>query len=68
MRWPGGVWAALVAALLFGASTPGAKWLVGEIAPVMLAGLLYAGAGIGLMGVMAARALLAPRATRAASQ
>jgi drug/metabolite transporter (DMT)-like permease len=43
-----GVWAALLAATLFGASTPGAKLLVGEIPPVMLAGLLYAGAGVGL--------------------
>ena len=40
--------AALAAALLFGASTPFAKALVGAVPPVMLAGLLYAGSGIGL--------------------
>lgn len=56
MALPAGIWAALAAALLFGASTPGAKVLVGEIAPVMLAGLLYAGAGIGLAIVIAGRA------------
>ena len=43
-----GIAYALVGAALFGASTPIAKLLVGEIAPVMLAGLLYAGSGVGL--------------------
>jgi len=37
--------AALVAALLFGASTPFAKILVGELSPVLLAALLYLGSG-----------------------
>lgn len=40
---------ALGAALLFGASTPFAKALLGEIDPWLMAGLLYAGAGIGLL-------------------
>ena len=40
--------AALAAALLFGASTPFAKVLVGDISPVLLAALLYLGSGIGL--------------------
>lgn len=40
--------AALAAALLFGASTPFAKALVGDVPPVLLAGLLYLGSGIGL--------------------
>ena len=40
--------AALGAALLFGASTPFAKQLAGDIAPILLAGLLYLGSGIGL--------------------
>lgn len=40
--------AALAAAALFGASTPFAKQLVGDMPPVMLAGLLYLGSGIGL--------------------
>ncbi|WP_205954279.1 EamA family transporter [Pseudoxanthomonas winnipegensis] len=40
--------AALAAALLFGASTPFAKQLAGDISPILLAGLLYLGSGIGL--------------------
>ena len=40
---------ALASAALFGASTPLAKQLVGEIAPLLLAGLLYLGSGIGLL-------------------
>jgi drug/metabolite transporter (DMT)-like permease len=40
--------AALLAALLFGASTPLAKLLVGQITPILLAGLLYLGSGLGL--------------------
>lgn len=47
--------AALGAAVLFGASTPAAKWLVGEIHPVLLAGLLYAGSGVGLGAWLAIR-------------
>jgi drug/metabolite transporter (DMT)-like permease len=44
-----GVIHALLAAVLFGASTPLAKTLTGAVAPVMLAGLLYLGSGLGLM-------------------
>lgn len=40
--------AALAAAALFGASTPFAKALVGHTSPVLLAGALYLGSGIGL--------------------
>lgn len=39
---------ALLAAALFGASTPFAKLLAGELSPVLLAGLLYLGSGVGL--------------------
>ncbi|NKI96100.1 DMT family transporter [Rhizobacter sp. SG703] len=39
---------ALAAALLFGASTPFAKVLVGDMPPLLLAGLLYLGSGLGL--------------------
>jgi drug/metabolite transporter (DMT)-like permease len=39
---------ALAAALLFGASTPLAKLLGGDISPLLLAGVLYLGSGIGL--------------------
>ena len=43
-----GILQALAAAALFGLSTPLAKLLSGSIAPVLLAGLLYAGSGLGL--------------------
>src|ERR1043166_7409408 len=39
---------ALASAALFGASTPAAKILVGSVDPVVLAGLLYCGAGGGV--------------------
>jgi hypothetical protein len=39
---------ALSSAALFGVSTPAAKSLVGTIDPIVLAGLLYCGAGIGV--------------------
>ncbi len=39
---------ALAAAALFGASTPLAKLLLANVAPNMLAGLLYLGSGLGL--------------------
>ncbi len=40
---------ALLAAVLFGASTPFAKILLGQISPQLLAGLLYLGSGVGLL-------------------
>lgn len=49
---------ALLSAILFGASTPLAKLLLGTVDPLMLAGLLYLGAGIGLAGLRLARAAL----------
>src|SRR5262249_39425628 len=45
---PPGVAFALAAALLFGASTPVAKILLGQVDPILLAGLLYLGSGSGL--------------------
>lgn len=39
---------AIAAAVLFGASTPLAKLLVGDVSPVLLGGLFYLGSGIGL--------------------
>ncbi len=39
---------ALSSAALFGASTPAAKALLGSVQPVVLAGLLYCGAGVGI--------------------
>ena len=47
-RWAPGIGSALLAALLFGASTPLAKLLLANISPALLAGLLYAGSGLGL--------------------
>src|SRR5438128_2305406 len=43
-----GVEAALLAAMLFGASTPLAKGLLASVPPQVLAGLLYLGSGLGL--------------------
>jgi len=43
-----GVTVAILAAVLFGASTPFSKLLLGQINPLLLAGLLYLGSGTGL--------------------
>ena len=43
-----GVQAALLSAALFGAGTPLAKVLLGDVSPWLLAGLLYCGSGLGL--------------------
>ena len=43
-----GIASALGAALLFGASTPLAKLAVSSTSPVLIAGLLYLGSGVGL--------------------
>jgi drug/metabolite transporter (DMT)-like permease len=53
---------ALVAAVLFGASTPLAKLLVAEMPPPLLAGLLYLGSGLGLGVLLLLRQVAAPRA------
>lgn len=50
-----GIGAALLAALLFGASTPVAKLLLADAGPWMIAGLLYLGSGVGLFIVRAVR-------------
>jgi len=63
MKLHRGIWAAIGAAVLFGLSTPLAKTLVGEIPPLLLAGLLYAGSGLGLGIVLAARAIGQGRAS-----
>ncbi len=44
-----GIIQALAAAVLFGASTPFAKMLLGDLSPVLLAGLFYLGSGVGLI-------------------
>ena len=45
------IWPALAAAALFGASTPLVKLLMGELSPLLLAGLLYLGSGLGLVAI-----------------
>ncbi len=45
---PVAVLTALASAALFGVSTPVAKALLGAVHPVILAGLFYCGAGIGI--------------------
>ena len=52
---PAGAGIAFAAAALFGASTPFAKLLLGTMSPVLLAGLLYLGSGIGLLAVRLVR-------------
>jgi hypothetical protein len=47
-----GITFALMAAILFGASTPLAKLLIGEIDPWVLAAILYCGSGLGLLSVL----------------
>ncbi len=55
-------WAALLAAILFGVSTPLAKGLLQGVSPQVLAGLLYIGSGVGLASVThLPRRVIAPR-------
>ena len=53
-----GIVLALLSAILFGASTPFAKLLLGSVDPWMMAGLLYLGAGLGLAVIHMLRAVL----------
>ena len=62
--WPG-VPLALASAILFGASAPFAKLLLGSVDPQLLAGLLYLGAGTGLVVVHVVRRLIALEAPEA---
>jgi drug/metabolite transporter (DMT)-like permease len=62
--WPG-VPLAIGAAVLFGASTPLSKFLLGRIDPWMLAGLLYLAAGLGLFAMGMLRKALGHAATEA---
>jgi drug/metabolite transporter (DMT)-like permease len=50
-----GIASALIAAVLFGASTPLAKGLLHDVSPWLLAGLLYTGSGLGLLIVLTLR-------------
>lgn len=53
-----GVLLALASAVLFGASTPFAKLLLGSVDPWLMAGLLYVGAGLGLAVLHVLRGVL----------
>jgi drug/metabolite transporter (DMT)-like permease len=53
-----GVPLALGSAVLFGASAPFSKLLLGSVDPWLLAGILYLGAGVGLAAVNLGRAFL----------
>jgi drug/metabolite transporter (DMT)-like permease len=53
-----GIVLALLSAVLFGASTPFAKILLGSVDPWMMAGLLYLGAGLGLAVIHGSRRAL----------
>lgn len=55
---------ALAAALLFGASTPLAKLLVGNMPALLLAGLLYLGSGLGLSLLLLVRRIKNPASTK----
>lgn len=54
----------LVAAALFGASTPLAKLLIGQMPPQLLAGLLYLGSGLGLSIALVIRWVSQPAARK----
>ena len=55
MKLDRGILAAMGAAVLFGLSTPLAKPLLGDMPPLLLAGLLYTGSGIGLSVLLGIR-------------
>lgn len=52
---------ALLSAVLFGASTPASKWLLGDFEPQQLAGLLYLGAALGMAPALLSERRSAPR-------
>ena len=59
---------ALAAALLFGASTPLAKLLTASLSPLLLAGLLYLGSGLGLGALLVLRRVRERRRAQAVTQ
>ena len=58
---------AMASALLFAVSTPAAKALLGSIDPLVLAGLLYCGAGLGIAVLRCTIQLLNSSAPREAA-
>jgi len=65
-RWTG-ITFALLAALLFGASTPLAKLLLPQMTPMLLAGLLYLSSGVGLAAYAFVRSLRSNQSRHEAS-
>jgi drug/metabolite transporter (DMT)-like permease len=61
MKMDRGIVAALSAAVLFGLSTPIAKTLIGSMSPLLLAGLLYTGSGVGLALILSIRTMSGAR-------
>lgn len=57
---------ALFAAVLFGASAPGAKLLLGDVQPLSLAALLYIGCGLSVLGYRVAQHMASPARQREA--
>lgn len=57
---------ALLAAVLFGASAPGAKLLLGDVQPLSLAALLYLGCGLSVLAYRGAQHVAAPKRQREA--
>ncbi|WP_454780435.1 DMT family transporter [Legionella sp. WA2022007384] len=62
-----GYWYAILSAVLFGAATPAAKFLLDKIHPLLLAGLLYLGSAIGLFFIFFIQSCLSKSATKEAS-
>jgi drug/metabolite transporter (DMT)-like permease len=58
VKFDRGILAALGAAALFGLSIPIAKPLTAQVPPLLLAGLLYLGSGLGLALLLSGRALV----------
>ncbi len=58
---------ALASAALFGVSTPAAKALLGAVDPIVLAGLLYCGAGFGVAILRRLRTVVVPAAAAEAA-
>src|SRR5438094_860951 len=59
-----GIWSALAAAVLFGLSAPVSKLLLPATGPLLLAALLYLGAGLGLAAATLVAAREAPHAAQ----
>ncbi|VEB33488.1 drug/transporter permease [Legionella cherrii] len=62
-----GYWYAILSAVLFGAATPAAKFLLDKIHPLLLAGLLYLGSAVGLFIIFFFQRYLTKSATKEAS-